>query len=419
MDKGLLKQWQSAVFKHKKWVLAGIAMLMILGFALKGGAALPVTTQDVKLGTVSKIIEATATVESQTERTIQGQISGEVLEVFKATGDAVKVGDLLALVDVRDIALTIKGLEAQKASLASAMADADAPTPEALRQAEAQMKADAIAWSAATRGYKQAKTLYDSGAASLELLQSAKEGMDSAEQTAIISEAAYGAIRNGLSSHQRDRYQAEIAAVQSQIDQVKVNQDRFRIISPVNGVVTLRGVEPGQMIVAGTPLFEIDDTALLRLAADLLVQDAARINLGTPIRAFDEESGIAVTGTVSKIDPKAFSKLSDLGIEQKRVRVQISLSPGTPILRIGMELDLEAIEAQKDGVPMLSDSAVFRINEKAHVFRIIGGVAKLTPIEVGLEGKNTVEILSGLQVGDRVVDAPGNDLKDGAKVKID
>jgi HlyD family secretion protein len=181
--------------------------------------------------------------------------------------------------------------------------------------------------------------------------------------------------------------------------------------------MTRRNIEPGQVIAPGTLLFEIDDPDRLQLTADLLVQDAARIKPGILVRAFDEDAGITVTGTVAKIDPKAFSKLSDLGIEQKRIRVEITPDPGTVPLRMGMELDMEVVEAQKEEVLMLPDSSVFKINEKSHVFVVAGDTARLTPVEVGLEGKNAVEILSGLKLGDLVIDAPGNDLKDGAKVK--
>lgn len=417
MDKGFLKKWKDAAFKNKKKLLFAVGVLALLGYSLKGAAPLPVTVQPVEQGAIRKIIEGTATVESLTERTLQAQVSGEVTEVLKDTGDPVKKGELLALVDVRDISLSVAALEAQKASLSSAMADADKPTAEAVRQAEAQMKSDAVALTAAKRAYDQAQALFTTGAESSEELKTAEEAMLTAEQTAIISESAYKALKSGLSTHQRAKYQADIAAIQSQIDQVKLNRDRFRIVSPIDGVMTLRSVEPGQMVMPGTELFEIDDPGRLQLTADLLVQDAARIKEGTPMRAFDEDAGIEVTGTVAKIDPKAFSKLSDLGIEQKRIRVKMTPDPGAPSLRMGMELDMEIVEAQRDQVLMLPDSAVFKINDEAHVFMIVDGIARLTPVQVGLEGKNSVEILSGLKLGDPVIDAPGNDLKDGAKVK--
>lgn len=417
MDKEFLKKWKSMAFRNKKKVLIGLGVLAILGYSLKGAAPLPVTVQPVEQGTVRKIIEGTATVESLTERTLQGQVSGEVMEIFKDTGDLVKQGDLLALVDVRDINLSVAALEAQKASLASVMAEADNPTAEALRQAEAQVRQDEVVLEAAKRSYDQEKTLFASGAQSAEVLRAAEEAVITAEQAAIISDSAYQALKKGLTPHQQARYLADIAALQSQIDQVKLSRERFRILSPVDGVMTRRSIEPGQVITPGTLLFEIDDPDRLQLTADLLVQDAARINPGILVRAFDEDAGITVTGTVSKIDPKAFSKLSDLGIEQKRIRVEITPDPGTAPLRMGMELDMEVVEAQKEEVLMLPDSSVFKINEKSHVFVVAGDTARLTPVEVGLEGKNAVEILSGLKLGDLVIDAPGNDLKDGAKVK--
>ncbi len=414
-----LKKWKAILFKNKKWVLLAFGVLIIIAFSVRGGTAQTVTAHGVEKGAVRKIVEATATVESVTERSIQSRISGEVREVLKVTGDAVEKGSVLAIVDVQDIDLTIRGLEAQRASLQAMMSDADHPTQESLKQADARMKSDAVAFDAAKRAYDQTKILSEAGSVSAEALKTAEEDMIKAEQALIISQSAYNAVKNGLSANQRARYQADMAAIQAQIDQVRVNRERFSIVSPVKGVVTLKSIDAGDIVLPGSPLFEIDDPENLILSSELLVQDAARIIPGVGILAFDEDAGVEITGKVSKIEPKAFSRLSDLGIEQKRVRIEISPNKSTASLRIGMELDLEVIEEQKENVLMLPDSAIFKMDEKAYVFLITGNVAKLTAIETGLEGKDTVEVVSGLKEGDQVVDAPGNELQDGAKVNIE
>ncbi len=373
----------------------------------------------VEMGPVRKIVEASAVVESAVERTLTGQISGEVLEVRKSPGDRVAVGDVLAVIDVQDLELSIRGLEAQKASIAASLRDAVSPTPEALRQAQAQMALDRIAVEAAQRSYEQKKALFESGAESADAFKAAEEALKRAEQTAAISGASYDALKKGISPEQRNRYQADMNALQAQIDQVKLNRDKFQVISPVDGVVTVKAIEVGTMVNAGTVLFEIDDPAAIRLASDLLVQDAARIKAGTPVRAYDTDAGINISGKISKVFPKAFDKLSDLGIEQKRVRIEMSVDPGAPPLTIGMDLDLEIVEKEMAQVLNVPDSALFKINEKPHVFRIIDGKAVLTPVVTGLEGEDTVEIKEGLAAGQQVIDAPGNDLADGVSVTIE
>lgn len=419
MGKGLLKKLKSWGLRHKRWLIIGGAAILILGFMSLQKTELPVTAHTVDKGAVRKIIEESALVESAVERTVTGQISGEVLEVLKSPGDPVSIGDVLAVIDVQNLELSIKGLEAQKASVAASLRDAQQATPEALRQAQAQMGLDQIAQEAARRAYDQKKVLYGSGAESEDALKMAEEDWQKAQQTAAISAAAYEALRKGISQEQRNRYQADMNALQAQIDQVKLNRDKFQVLSPVGGVVTVKSIEAGEVIAPGTVLFEIDDPAAMRMTSDLLVQDAVRIAVGTPVRAYNTDSGIEISGEISKIYPKAFDKLSDLGIEQKRVRIEMTIDPDAPALTIGMDLDLEIVEKELDQVLNVPDSAVFRINEKPHVFRIVGGKAVLTPVTIGLEGEDTIEIQKGVAAGDQVIDAPGNDLTDGAAVKIE
>lgn len=402
--------------KRKKWVIGAAVLAVVAYAALKGAAPMTVTVVQAENGTVRKVIETTATVESVTERAVQALVNAEVLEVLKATGDHVVQGDTLAVVDVRDVNLTLRGLEAQKAALIAAMTSEDSPGQLVIKQSEAQMNSDQIALEAARRAYAQNKELHQLGAVSTETFKLAEEAMKSAEQTYASSQAAYKRLVNGLDPNQRARYKAEINVVQAQIDQMQVSKERFNIVAPVNGVITAKSVEPGQLLSAGQTLFEIDDPENIILRADVLVQDSVRMNLGMTVVAFDEDSGIRIEGKVTKIAPKAFSKLSDLGIEQKRVEVEMETASSTIALRMGMELDLEVVEALKDSVLVLPDSAIFKIDGASHVFVVTGGRAKLTPIEIGIEGKDGVEVLSGVSQGTVVVDAPGNELKDGAKV---
>lgn len=419
MGKGILEKVKAWANRHKRWLLlGGAALVAVAAFSLRKNEV-EVTAHTVGLGPVKKIIESSAVVESTTARSVTGQVAGEVLEVRKSAGDPVTAGEILAVVDVRDLELSIRGLEAQKASIAASMRDASTPSPESLRQAQAQMELDRIAEEAARRNFTQKQALFESGAESADAFKAAEEALKRAEQASAISRASYDSLRKGISGEQRKRFEADMNALQAQIDQVRLNRDKFQVKSPVAGVVTLKAVEVGTVVTPGALLFEIDDPAAIRLAADLLVQDAARIKAGVPVRAYDTDAAIEVTGKISKIHPKAFDKVSDLGIEQKRVRVEMTPDAGSARLTIGMELDLEIVEQESANVLNVPDSALFRINGKPHVFRIVDGKAVLTPVVTGLEGEDTVEVTDGLAAGEQVIDAPGNELADGTAVKIE
>lgn len=390
--------------------IAGAAMM-------SAGSPTEVTLAMVQKGTVQKLVEDTAVVSSRFERQIYAGAGGEILTVSVQPGDTVKTGAFLAEIDVRDVDLSIRQLRAQKSALEATYRNALKVSPQLLEQAGARVENDHIAREAAQRANDQNTVLAQAGAVSTEELNQAQEALRTAEQDTRISQAAYDELAKGLTPELKQNYLAQIEALQAQIDQLEVNRSRYRITATQAGVITLKEAEPGMRVQPGALLFEVADTEGVRLETDVLAADLGKIQEGTPFRAYDEEAGIDVKGVVERVYPKAFSKQSDLGIEQKRIHMELKIDSHPAGMRLGMELNLELIEAEAASVLTVSDSAVFKINEKPYVFRVVDGVARLTAVETGLEGKETVEIRKGLSEGDSVIDAPGNDLKEGMKVK--
>jgi HlyD family secretion protein len=141
------------------------------------------------------------------------------------------------------------------------------------------------------------------------------------------------------------------------------------------------------------------------------------VETGNVVRVFDKDSGIDdPKGKVSKVHLKAQDYLSDLGITQKRVRVEITLSQEkTP--RLGSRVDVEITVDQKLNVLRVPDTAVFDFNDIPHVYLIENRKAKLREVSLGLEGEDYVEVLSGLEMEDEVILSPGNDISDNTRVK--
>jgi len=108
--------------------------------------------------------------------------------------------------------------------------------------------------------------------------------------------------------------------------------------------------------------------------------------------------------------------MSELGVNQKRVTVEISLGTTEPI-RLGSDVDVEITVEKKKNVLRVPDLAVFEKEKKDCVYVIEGGKAVLREIKTGLEGEDFMEVLSGLAEGDTVILSPNDDITDGIKVK--
>ena len=124
-----------------------------------------------------------------------------------------------------------------------------------------------------------------------------------------------------------------------------------------------------------------------------------------------------IKGTVRKIHPQAMSKISDLGIEQKRVKVEINIEDSLEGLRPGYDLDVKIIINSRKNVLLVPENAVFEKEEKDFVFVNENGKAVLREINKGIESTKQIEVISGLKEGEMVIMSPDKSLEEGLAIK--
>ena len=130
--------------------------------------------------------------------------------------------------------------------------------------------------------------------------------------------------------------------------------------------------------------------------------------------------GDVLEGVVRTIEPRGFTKISALGVEEQRVLVIADfVSPPEAWERLGDAYRVEArfIVWSRDDALTLPASALFRRNGAWAAFVVEGGRATLTPIEVGQNNGLTAEVLGGLAEGDRVIVHPDDEIGDGVSVE--
>jgi len=209
------------------------------------------------------------------------------------------------------------------------------------------------------------------------------------------------------------------------LEQVKKNEARAQMTSPVDGVVLQRLVSDERQVAAGTVLLQIGRLEDLEVEAEVLSQDVVAVKPGDVAEVSGPAIGpTPVVGAVSRVYPAGFTKVSSLGVEQQRVKVVVALKPAD-ITRLRAERGLGAdyrvsvriITATKPETLTVPRSALFRGAEgKWQVFVVRGGRARLQAVETGLMNDETVEIARGLAEGDVVVLAPETNLSDGSRV---
>lgn len=196
--------------------------------------------------------------------------------------------------------------------------------------------------------------------------------------------------------------------------------DSVEVTSPVAGVVLRVVRENAGVIQAGEPILEIGDPAALELVTDVLTSDAVRIAPGAHVR-IDDWGGEPLAGRVRLIEPSATTRVSALGVEEQRVDVVVTLeSPreAWQALGDGYRVETHITVERREDARRAPTSALFRTGQGWSTYVLEGVIVRLRAVETGLWSRDVVEIVSGLEEGDRVVVYPGERVVDGVEVTV-
>ena len=353
----------------KKKLIIALAVIVIIGAAAYAAInrSISVSAFEVRADAVEKFIAETGSVEAASSVVLSSQVQGQILSISVKEGDAVTEGQRIATYTADSGAADIASIRAQISGL-SAQASQANDLAEKTRQ------------------------LYEAGAVSYEEYSQAETAAKQLEsQISSLNYTIAGLSEAGGSKG---------------------------LLAPISGTVTSVLVSEGQLVTPGAPMIEISDISEILVRVNLVSEDADEVVAGAVVRVFSESDRlIDDSANVNKVYIKAQDVMSDLGIYQKRVPVEISLSKAGN-LRLGSSVNVEIITDKRENALIVPDNSIFEINKQQYVYKIEGGKAVLQGVETGLEGETYTEITSGLSAGDLVIVSPAREIEDGTKVKV-
>ena len=165
----------------------------------------------------------------------------------------------------------------------------------------------------------------------------------------------------------------------------------------------------------------------LEIEADVLTQDVVKVQLGDPVDIIGSAlGGKSISGTVGRIYPQGFTKVSSLGVEQQRVKVIVNFDDGVldqlkldgKTLGVDYRLRVKIYTDEKAKTITVPRAAVFRSGAGSwQAFAIEAGIARLRDVTIGLRNDFDVEIIDGIAVGETVIIAPDSTITDGLRVE--
>ncbi len=399
--------------------------------------------------TVTNYIAEEAKTRLRDEYVIDVPLSGTVERIALEVGDMVAAGDILAYIDAFDLEQQIRGVEFLIRQSRAQIVGVDSGKPknqdidsaavraremrDALRIAEKEHTIATIDYEQAKRDFERAKRLVEEGVASQSDLDDAERAYKGLAQQVERTQLSVSAARKGLeiselassrvvdsmddNEYLREVYKAEIEQLESQLAVLKSDLEKTIIRSPVAGPILEKYVDNTRVLAAGTPILKVGDLSTMEIESDVLSEEVVGITVGDSVELIGKALGDAeVYGTVDRIYPAAFQKISSLGIEQQRVKTIIAFDNSELGLRAGTRLDVRIITDQSDDAVAVPERSVFRRDGAWYVFVVEGGEAVLRPVTLGIKNDTWAEITDGLTVEETIILEPKNDLEPGQRV---
>jgi len=374
----------------------------------------PVQVTAARQDSIRRIVTADALLFPQNQASIVPKITAPVKKFYVNRGDHVREGQLLAVLENRDLraaALESKGLYDQAA--ASYRATSAASLPEQVTTAQANVQAAKETLDAAQKLLQNREKLFHDGALARKLVDDAQVAYAQARsQYDTAQEHLKGLMSVGKQEQLKGAAaQADAAKAHYQGAEAQVNYSEIK--SPITGVITERAVWEGEMASTGAPLLTVMDVSRVVARANipqeqavyLKVGDAATINLGG---GSDD-----IPGKVIVVSPAVDSASTTIQVWVQAANPGERLRPGSSV-RVSI-----VAETLKDAV-VVPPAALLPNAEGETTVMVVGAdsVAHERKVEVGVREPDKVQILNGVKPGEQVITVGGVGLEDKAKVSI-
>lgn len=329
---------------------------------------------------------------------IHAKVAGYIKAIYVDVGSRVKEGQTLAVLEVPELQAQLAGADA------------------AVRRAKEEI-------SRAQGDVERAKSSYVALHAMYERLSQAaqqKEGLVAQQEVDDAQAKDLG------SAAQVSSAKAALSAAEQALEVAEANQKQYLALSaymvitaPYAGVVTMRYADTGSLIAAGTsastqsePVVRLAQISVLRLVVPIPESIACDIRLGDPVKvhvqALNQDFMGKVTRFADALDPQTRTMHTEIDFE----------NPDGKLLP-GMYVEATVPQVQKQNVLTLPLEAVEMTGTGEGSVLMVGPQDKLEErrVKLGLEGSTRVEIVAGLNEGDRVVVGSRNEFRGGMKVR--
>lgn len=355
-----------------------------------------VTVAPVEVGSISRTIDATGTVAAIDLLPVLSQATGlQVQQILVSEGQTVTRGQVLAQLDPSVLQAQLNQARAQQAS-----------SQAVIDQRQASLQQQQATLAQAQSDLNRYRQLANAGAISGQELETRSTAVATAQ-------AAVGTAQAAITSAQ-----ADVQAAAAQVQRLQTQLAQTEVRAPDNGVIAESLTKVGDVTSSSGKLFTIIRNGALELQAKVPETQLPQIRVGSPVKiTSDSDKRLQLQSTVREIAP-----LVDPQTRQATVKITL---PQNPALRSGIFLRASIVTQQSQAPTIPTKALLPQANGSSRVFVLQpDNTVQARTIETGLTQGGTdpnagrVEVIRGLNPGEKVVISGAGYLKDGDRVNV-
>jgi multidrug efflux pump subunit AcrA (membrane-fusion protein) len=374
--------------------------------------AVPVQIVQVEKMTLQQKITAEAVLFPIEQSAIVPKITAPVQKFLVNRGSHVHKGQLLAVLENRDLTAAArenKGAYTQAQATYEMTTAAD--LPQEVQKAELDEQAAKQALDAQQKVFDSRQQLFREGALPRKELDQSSVDLTNARNQYEIAKRHLDAL-NAMGKQQTLRSaQGQLESAQGKFEGAEAQLTYSEIRSPIDGVVTDRPLYPGELATSGTPLLTVMNISQVVARAHIPQQQAALL-----------KAGDAATMTAQGIDQAFPAKVvlvsPALDPNSTTVEIWVQLKNPKDRLRPGSSVEVSMIARSVPGAVAIPVAALLTAQDGSTSVMVAGGDGRAhqQPVKTGIREGDRVQIIEGLQAGQRIVGSGAYGLPDNSKI---
>src|SRR4051812_18615481 len=374
--------------------------------------AVPVQIVQVERTTLQQKVSAEAVLFPIAQSAIVPKISAPVQKFLVNRGSHVRKGELLAVLENRDLAAAAqenKGAYTQAEATYAITTAAD--LPQQMQKAELDTQAAKQVLDAQQKIYESRQQLFREGALPRKELDQSSVDLTNARNQYEIAQRHLDSLKGMGEAQLSKSAQGQLESAKGKFQGAKAQLQYSEIRSPISGVITDRPLYPGEMAAAGTPLLTIMDISQVVARAHIPQTEAVLLKRG-------DNASVNAPGVEQRIPGKVVLVSPALDPNSTTVEIWVQCKNPNEVLRPGTSAEITMVARTVKDTLAIPAAALLTAQDGTTSVMVAGtdGKAHQQTVKAGFHDADKVQIIEGLQAGQKIVGNGAYGLPDNSRI---